>query len=66
MKTDRWPAVEAEVGEVNAIMTFVDEHGQEWFAAAMVGPLMKGDDSIPILELKDRAFLMSRFTVVTR
>lgn len=52
--------------EVNAILSFRDEDGREWLAAAVVGPLIRDDAIMAVEALKDRAFTVCRFTVVTR
>jgi hypothetical protein len=56
--------------EANAILTFRDGEGKEWLAAAQVGPLIrkgeagKPDKTLTVEELKDRGYVMSRFTVI--
>jgi hypothetical protein len=58
------------VGKVtaNIVLTFRDEQGREWLAAAAMGPLKQYDDDalVPVEEMKDRAFTLHRFTVVDR
>lgn len=57
--------------EANAILTFVDEEGHEWLAAANIGPLTKFCDSVPeeyldLQALKDRAFALTSFKVIRK
>jgi hypothetical protein len=55
--------------EANAILTFRDEDGREWLAAAHIGPLLlngKPGERLEVPQLKDRAFMVSRFTVVIK
>jgi hypothetical protein len=53
------------------VLTFRDEAGREWLAAALVGPLYRYEgadpvpvETIPVSLLKDRPFTLCRITVV--
>lgn len=56
--------------EANAVLSFRDEQGAEWLAAAIVGPLTRkavtSDEHLDLDTLKDRAFVVTGFTVVKR
>jgi hypothetical protein len=68
----------AAMSEPNAILTFMDEDGQEWMAAAVVGPLIRtirgqagpppqdGPDVLAPDKLINRAFQLKRLTMVDR
>jgi hypothetical protein len=58
----------------NAILTFMDENGDEWLAACVVGTLMRkgsGESRVPDgmmepLQLKDRAFKLNSISIIER
>jgi hypothetical protein len=57
--------------EVNAVLTFRDESGREWLAAATIGPLTrfaegKAVEAIEVDRLKDRAFMLYELKLVER
>ena len=57
---------------VNAVITFVDGEGQEWIAAAVVGPLTRrtAPNAVPqlqeIQELNDATYRLRRFKVISQ
>ncbi len=52
---------------VNVVLTFEDQDGREWLAAATMTPLQLSgrDDVCPVEEMPDRVFLLKGFRVVT-
>lgn len=59
------------VADVNAIMTFNDEQGREWIAAAIVGELVRYEDGAIVETIcaeatKDRAFMLSGLKLVAK
>lgn len=59
------------VGDVNCILTFEDEQGREWLAAAIIGELVRYDvehvvEQIPVMAIKDRAFRLREIKLVER
>ncbi len=56
-----------DVEGMNVVLTFEDETGRQWLAAAVVAPLRNADgDQCPVAEMVDRAFTLKGFTVATR
>jgi hypothetical protein len=52
---------------MNVVLTFEDETGREWLAAAVVAPLRNADgERCAVAEMVDRAFTLKGFTVATR
>ncbi len=52
---------------MNVVLTFEDETGQQWLAAAVVAPLRNTDgERCTVAEMVDRAFTLKGFTVATR
>lgn len=56
---------------VQGILTFVDEVGQEWLAGCEIGPLLRFEEGIPeAMErmepgcMKDRVFTLKSITAV--
>lgn len=58
----------------NAILTFRDEDGNEWMAAAVIGPLLRtaragaplvGRQAMHVEEIKDLAWRLQRLTIVS-
>lgn len=59
------------VADVNAVMTFTDEQGREWIAAAIVGELVRYEggevvETMSTEETKDRAFMLSGLKLVAK
>lgn len=55
--------------EPNVVLKFQDERGNYWLAPAVVGtviPLDHDGDHLEVESLKDRAFVLTGFTVVHR
>lgn len=57
--------------EANLILTFRDEDGKEWLAAAYVGPLIRNAEegqevTMEVDALKDRAFTLHGIKVICR
>lgn len=57
--------------EVNALLTFRDEQGQEWLAAAVIDDLHRYEggevvESITVEATKDRAFMLHGLSIVAR
>lgn len=55
-----------DVEGVNVVLTFEDQDGQEWLAAAFMAPLKRSgsDETCTTAEMPDRAFALKRFNVV--
>lgn len=58
-----------EPSEVNAVLTFYDEHGREWLAGAHIGPLVRYADTGELERMlpdsmKDRAFALHGIKLV--
>jgi hypothetical protein len=49
---------------VNVVLTFVDQDGNEWLAGAVMMPLQRADEVVPLNEVPDRAFALKGFRVV--
>jgi uncharacterized protein YkvS len=59
----------------NAILTFKDEQGREWLAAAQVGPIVRMEttdgkrgavETITVDGLKERKLVLTHFTVIEK
>ncbi len=56
-----------DVEGMNVVLTFEDETGREWLAAAVVAPLRNAEgERCTVAEMADRAFTLKGFTVATR
>jgi hypothetical protein len=68
-----WIAPAAEVGgvagytdrAVNVVLTFEDQDGREWIAAAVMTPLERCGETCDVADMPDRAFVLKGFKVVT-
>jgi hypothetical protein len=68
-----WIAPAAEVGgvagytdrAVNVVLTFEDQDGREWIAAAVMTPLERFGETCDVADMPDRAFVLKGFKVVT-
>jgi hypothetical protein len=59
-----WVNPEAEHA-ANVVLTFVDQDGHEWLAAAVMTPLERFGQVCQVGDMPDRAFALKGFRVVT-
>lgn len=50
---------------VNVVLTFQDQDGNEWLAAAVMTPLERFGETCDVADMPDRAFVLKGFKVVT-
>lgn len=52
---------------VNVVLTFRDQDGQQWLAAAVMAPLQRAgtQETCPVEKMPDRVFALAGFRIVT-